>query len=912
MTSTGEELAERIMPPRGAAQKASASFAEQLTDSPGRSDVDSPSSSNPFCEPAHRTKSVKYRYTATGKHLSSPLKGSSSSPDRKPIKPKKSKLTTLTPAPSSHAAKGKAPAVATTSRKRKASAASLRKEDVLNAIFLSSPSPLSSAPTTPIVSTKDLPSSPTFTAKESIPDLPKCLPVSKTFSLHPLKPTASNFSLLSQPLSPKRKQRKNKTNVQQSAHAWDIGNSVWVLVNQSGVFADNTAHPQNDPQSSESFMWWPAQVVQTHPLRVSMFGEFPSPSSTHRGLCTIFAPSSSNIQSINDDSGAKRFSRATFRLASVSANDDAGPPTKKPRLDDIESMEARWESAVQNMDKASTLEKDGLPALLSSYATTGGTFYDSLDESDAEMSDLRQPSYKPTNTASKKPRPTGSTRKLKAQRSRANLKDDINGTPLRGYSPCPPDLTLQIPGELIFALAPKTGGFYWPAQILQHVPDRTEKYRVKFLDDEEHVIIRDKFFTSEEDGFILCPLGEWESAIKTTDDPESGDEGGEYGAGDANAQDLDESALPPPPPAEDFEDLSVRVQLAYVKPVLQAILNKEYAPARGKHETFMRGGSGRVTLLKSAGVRGGMDARLVKAVQKAICEWVLGDSGLKPGRSDAGDIVTGSSEGDAVAKASPEVASAEILSRASMQDDKMEGVEGVVVPEDTQEDKNDGMTNAALPLTTLYKQVEVAEVSDMAVDGREQDPVDLPPPTNGVTLSPAIKPPKSQLDLLAEVSQAVATEPSLLPSHPEVSKLKVHLLEVTSKSTYPIADEDQPPPSRKSGFFLCEEFESLSGVEKLDYCLNILLPECVQQLILWRSGERTSSTLLSPEEEQRLHDVGARKAAETDWVDDVMRLREAQARLRGIDLNKMAEESKAEVMHGGTRTRPRRATVSRP
>ncbi|KAF8120834.1 hypothetical protein EV363DRAFT_1187940 [Boletus edulis] len=597
-----------------------------------------------------------------------------------------------------------------------------------------------------------------------------------------------------------------------------------------------------------------------------MFGEFPSPSSTHRGLCTIFAPSSSNIQSINDDSGAKRFSRATFRLASVSPNDDAGPPAKKPRLDDIESMEARWESAVQSMDKASTLEKDGLPALLSSYATTGGTFYDSLDESDAEI-------------------------KLKAQRSRANLKDDINGTPLRGYSPCPPDLTLQIPGELIFALAPKTGGFYWPAQILQHVPDRTEKYRVKFLDDEEHVIIRDKFFTSEEDGFILCPLGEWESAIKTTDDPESGDEGGEYGAGDANAQDLDESALPPPPPAEDFEDLSVRVQLAYVKPVLQAILNKEYAPARGKHETFMRGGSGRVTLLKSAGVRGGMDARLVKAVQKAICEWVLGDSGLKPGRSDAGDIVTGSSEGDAVAKASPEVASAEILSRASMQDDKMEGVEGVVVPEDTQEDKNDGMTNAALPLTTLYKQVEVAEVSDMAVDGREQ---------------------------VTSISTGLinSTEPRVVGSggftsshercHPEPCD------QASQDPLTPIADEDQPPPSRKSGFVLCEEFQNLSGVEKLDYCLNILLPECVQQLILWRSGERTSSTLLSPEEEQRLHDVGARKAAETDWVDDVMRLREAQARLRGIDLNKMAEESKAEVMHGGTRTRPRRATVSRP
>ena len=95
------------------------------------------------------------------------------------------------------------------------------------------------------------------------------------------------------------------------------------------------------------------------------------------------------------------------------------------------------------------------------------------------------------------------------------------------------------------------------------------------------------------------------------------------------------------------------------------------------------------------------------------------------------------------------------------------------------------------------------------------------------------------------------------------------------------------------------------------YCLNILLPESIQQLLLWRSGERTSSALFSPEEEQRLRDVGVRKAAETDWVDDVMRLRAAQARLLGIDLNKKAEEKQVEVQ-GGSRSRPRRGTVSRP
>lgn len=452
----------------------------------------------------------------------------------------------------------------------------------------------------------------------------------------------------------------------------------------------------------------PLQVVQKQPLRVSMFGEFPSSSSTSRGLCTIFTPSSSNVGSINDDSGVKRFSRATF-LTPLAADDDAGPPTKKPRLDDTASIEARWESAVQCMDKASTLEKDGLPALLSSYV------YDSLDDSDPDTSDLRT-LHKRTSSTSKKSNQTESARKSKPW----GLKHDARPSTPRHGSPCPPDPTLQIPGELILALAPRTGSFYWPAQILEHVPDVKEKYLVKFLDDEQHAITRDKFWTSEEEGFVRCTLGEWESAIKTIDDPESGDEGEEYSVDNMNGQDLDDAAVPPPPPAKDFEDLSVRAQLAYVKPVLRAILNKEYAPAREKHAAFMRGGSARVALLKSAGVRGGMDARFVKAVQKAICKWVLGDSRIKPERLGVGDDVTASGEVEGVKATSSDVRPMEILPRDSVPDDKMQGIESAVVPEDAPADEKDGTTRGALPLTAPDRQSEFAQVVEMAVDKHRQ------------------------------------------------------------------------------------------------------------------------------------------------------------------------------------------------
>jgi hypothetical protein len=94
--------------------------------------------------------------------------------------------------------------------------------------------------------------------------------------------------------------------------------------------------------------------------------------------------------------------------------------------------------------------------------------------------------------------------------------------------------------------------------------------------------------------------------------------------------------------------------------------------------------------------------------------------------------------------------------------------------------------------------------------------------------------------------------------------------------------------------------------------VNILLPEAIQQLLLWRSGERTTAALLSQSEEERLHECGSAKAQETDWVFDLLRLREAQARLWGVDLKaKGKAKDKGGEAKGGTRSRPRKTTVLR-
>ncbi|KAI6124792.1 hypothetical protein EDD16DRAFT_1474906 [Pisolithus croceorrhizus] len=550
-------------------------------------------------------------------------------------------------------------------------------------------------------------------------------------------------------------------------------------------------------------------------------------------MCTISSPSPSNILSVNDASGKRRFDRLTFRVASGAGGLMSPPPTKKQRFEGGTSLEDRWEAAVSSMEKATALEREGLPAIISSYASGNGSFYDSLDDSDLD--------------------------KLRSQRSAGNLKISYSQTP-KSYSPCPPDPTLQIPGELVLAQAPGSTS-YWPGKILEHHPDRSEKYRVMFLDDKIHTVSRGKFWTSEERGFVTCILGKWESTIKITDDLDSEDDGeASEGEGQGDAKGVTSG---PPPPTE-FDGLSVNAQLAYVKPVLRAVLGKGYAPAIAKHNAFMKGGPARAALLKDAGVRGGLDVRFIKAVQRAICKWVLGDSVKRIKRTV--DLDVSMENGQGTADPVDPVVPSEPVNKGDSENETIEGVGDSNPPSDSRVTE------------------EASLVSTSGGGSRE-----------GAS---------EKTDTCMKTSNAPPSEASVaaMASEGEVNQCGV----CAPTSAQPNSSEQSRP--LQVG---CDDFESLSGVEKLDYCLNILLPEAIKQLLLWKSGERTSAALLSDEEEQRLHDCAMKKASETDWVDDVMRLREAQARLWGIDLDKAPQEPEKKIVPGGTRTRPRRATISK-
>ncbi len=122
---------------------------------------------------------------------------------------------------------------------------------------------------------------------------------------------------------------------------------------------------------------------------------------------------------------------------------------------------------------------------------------------------------------------------------------------------------------------------------------------------------------------ISCQLGRY-----VGDDGEleadTDDEDVPYEAG------ANESAiLMPLPDPGDFCGLPVRDQFAYIKPVIKAILNETYLPARERHQAFMQGGPSRLRLRKAATGKGDLTARDVSRLGRVLQNWVLGPMHLQ-------------------------------------------------------------------------------------------------------------------------------------------------------------------------------------------------------------------------------------------------------------------------------------------
>ncbi|KAL0946459.1 hypothetical protein HGRIS_012681 [Hohenbuehelia grisea] len=614
--------------------------------------------------------------------------------------------------------------------------------------------------------------------------------------------------------------------------AWSLSSLdtyVWVLVDTRGrVFQPDSPESQN-----VDGIWWPARITSKSgsppKLVLSLLGSLIPGQTTS---VTVTSPSNKNVLAMTNSFGSMRFEEPAH-VDSELPDSVAGSPKKKQRRD-RSVVEERWRSAVAEMLKHKEDDDDGLPEPGLAFTAYSSMFDEALPSADCMQV--------------------------------VDPAEDF-------WIPEGPDDALDIPGEPV--LASDHRQTYWPARLLEYLHPESSRqkqgrYRIEYLDGKKKVVSRSKFFVVNEEGFSTCKLGQFESRVVDVSDDSDSENDLAVQAPSSSVR--ASSPLPkdsPPPPAE-FIDLTVHEQFVYTKPVLQAILNGTYTPAKKAHDAFISGGKSRKSLNDTASLRGTMDPRHVKQLQKHLIEWCLRDERWAIRLQDEA-----------------REASAPVLDDPPMMLEKVDPDLVQVPPSDDISPSSD----------------DAPKEDDGSIPQRAPS---LAPTLNNPPSSPGQEPPASfviedngedqQADAVqVSIGPSVPPPPADIPVDPTVSAGSASSTVEPTKGA-----ESNSTLSRQRG---CEAYETLSRIEKLDYCINVLLPEAIVQILLWRSGDRKSVQLLTDDEEDELHHLGETKRSERDWVFDVMRLRAVEERLAKKG-KKGDDGSSSKATASGTRSRP--------
>ncbi|KAJ7777723.1 hypothetical protein B0H14DRAFT_3508055 [Mycena olivaceomarginata] len=159
------------------------------------------------------------------------------------------------------------------------------------------------------------------------------------------------------------------------------------------------------------------------------------------------------------------------------------------------------------------------------------------------------------------------------------------------WTPPDADPTLEIPGEKILAREKNTSKVYWPAQIKEYIrpkgPSKPPLYEIEWMDTLRVKITRNLFYTFEKDGFRTCVLRNFESSF---DEVVNDTDNGPVDVRHNRPCGASPEPVDPPLTGHVFTELGIHEQFVYTKPVLQAILRDEYAPAQEVHRQFVSGG----------------------------------------------------------------------------------------------------------------------------------------------------------------------------------------------------------------------------------------------------------------------------------------------------------------------------------
>ncbi|KAF8499921.1 hypothetical protein JB92DRAFT_2980785 [Gautieria morchelliformis] len=637
---------------------------------------------------------------------------------------------------------------------------------------------------------------------------------------------------------------------------------VWVRLNSRGALIDPTA-----PVEQVSY-WWPAQVTTDDPLEVStrLFGD---DGHGNERVVNISSPSSSTVLSFRDE-GCVRFSSSTFSLphSHIESPDEAnmtrGVSSKLVR---------RWTNARDQALEADV--DDELPEGPSLITLLGAAGKGKKRREGDDNIDLPQT---PTPTRLKK-------------RSAAPLDEEIK--------------VGEVDGELVLASDHKGRPDHWPARVVAvHQDKRSGKwlYEVCYIDGKRKKMERKRLFTSDEDGFATCQLGQWRTEFPSdTEAPDSEDE----------IRDRYITRAPSPSPSNaDLEDITDPVdfcalplekQMRYVYPFLCHVIRREYEPSYERHDIFIKGGKARQQLAQAASMRGRFSENEVKKALMLVRRTMLRDERWAERVKDGDEVCGG--ERDIAPSDGSDATKAESLAE-SMPVPSLDINAAVVPTEFKSSDIVQDMPVFSRPILSSH-----ADVDRPDHDGHPSSQTLMAESdTNAnVVLSSSIV-----LDQSSDMELDSDEEHTQISPPPKTLSSGLKASEVTGSSPLGRSAKEIPVLSasrmRPKG---CDAYENLSRSERGLYCADVLFPEAVLQLHLLRAGRRSSPRLLTPEEESALYEEGQELLGEgVHWITQIVQMRQ----LAENNYKRRTKKKKGDApmdFIGGTSTRPKSRKVSR-
>ncbi|KAJ7811592.1 hypothetical protein B0H14DRAFT_2859436 [Mycena olivaceomarginata] len=454
----------------------------------------------------------------------------------------------------------------------------------------------------------------------------------------------------------------------------------------------------------------------------------------------------------------------------------------------------------------------------------------------------------------------------------------VRNVPRHLWTPPDADPTLEIPGEKILAREKNTSKVYWPAQIKEYIrpkgPSRPPLYEIEWMDTLRAKITRDLFYTFEEDWLRDSSFDE---VVNDTDD----------GPVDAAAQ----SPARRQPRAGGPTAERARVHRTRYPRAVR--VHKASAAGDSARRAVVSGGvRGQNSVVQAASLaRGSMNPQHVEDFHHCLLEWCLRGAarGARvaegPGQREAGAV-----------EADEETSAREVVDEANVEEVVAE------VPTSNDEAADEPKSAEEPPASDSKDSTATLAGFDSFTTNSSEDPAmeerlcNPPSPTPTIQhdagSSPALLPPSSSFsiitsdnDVAMEVSGCPAPTPTPTPdTDTDIFEDAFDTASVLSEASDVSALVSVQKPPAQVG---CEAYEQLPLLRKMDYCLNVLLPELLIQINVWREGKPRR---------RRYMRLGETARSKNDWVFDVKRMRKL----------KEAELKNREVVVGGTSSRPKK------